>query len=109
MSWPEFANLCDTLTNRRTLRVAIPAPLLRGIGRLFDAAKKIVPINYPLTHEAAVFVTRFAPCDNRATLDQLGVQFRPTAETLEDTIRWLYQTGEISEKTAGRIANTPTS
>jgi len=83
--------------------------LLRGIGRLLDAAKRIVPINYPLTHEAAVFVTRFAPCDNRATVDQLGVQFRPTAETLEDTIRWLYETGEISKKIAGRIANDPAS
>jgi len=109
MSWPEFANLCDALTNRRGLRLAIPGPLLRGIGRLFDAAKRIAPLNYPLTHEAAVFVTRFAPCDNRATLDQLGVQFRPTAETLEDTIRWLYETGEISKKTAGRIANDTAS
>ncbi len=105
MSWPEFANLCDTLTNRRALRFAVPAPLLRGIGRLLDAAKRVVPINYPLTYEAAVFVTRFAPCDNSATVEQLGVEFRPTAETLTDTIRWLYETGEISAKIAGRIAS----
>jgi nucleoside-diphosphate-sugar epimerase len=108
-SWPEFANLCDTLTDRRALRIAIPAPLLRGIGRLLDAAKRIAPFNYPLTHEAAEFMTRFAPCDNSATVEQLGVQFRPTAETLEDTIRWLYETGEISEKIAGQIANDPTN
>lgn len=105
MSWPEFADLCDTLTNRRTPRFAIPAPLLRGIGRLLDAAKRIVPINYPLSYEAAVFVTRFAPCDNSTTVEQLGVEFRPTAETLADTIRWLYETGEISAKIAGRIAS----
>ncbi len=108
-SWPELANLCDTLTNRRALRFPIPAPLLRSIGRLLDAAKRIVPFNYPLTLEAAEFMTRFAPCDNSETVEQLGVQFRPTAETLEDTIRWLYETGEISEKIAGRIANDPTN
>jgi nucleoside-diphosphate-sugar epimerase len=108
-SWPELANLCDTLMNRRALRFTIPAPLLRSLGRLLDAAKKIVPFNYPLTLEAAEFMTRFAPCDNSATVEQLGIQFRPTAETLEDTIRWLYETGEISEKIAGRIANDRTS
>jgi len=109
MSWPEFADLCETLTDRRALRIPIPAPLLRGLGRVLDAAKRIVPFNYPLTHEAAEFMTRFVPCDNSTTIEQLGVEFRPTAETLEDTIRWLYETGEISKKIAGRIASDPAS
>ena len=81
--------------------------MIRGIGRLLDTAKKIVPINYPLSRETAEFMTRFAPCDNRATIEQLGVEFRPMEETLEDTIRWLYESGEISAKIAGRIANEP--
>jgi nucleoside-diphosphate-sugar epimerase len=106
-SWPEFAKLCDALTDRRTLHISVPGPLIRGIGRLLDAAKKIAPISYPLSRETAEFMTRFAPCDNRATIDQLGVEFRPMEETLEDTIRWLYESGEISAKTAGRIANNP--
>ncbi len=104
-SWSELASLCDALTNRRVLRVPVPAPLLRGIGRLLDVAKRIVPFDYPLTHEAAEMMTRFAPCDSRATVDELDVRFRPTAETLKDTIRGLYEKGEISEKIAGQIAN----
>jgi nucleoside-diphosphate-sugar epimerase len=103
-SWSEFADLCDALTGRNVLRVPMPAPLLRGIGRMLDAAKRIVPFDYPITHEAAEMMTRFAPCDSRATVEQLGVRFRPTAETLEDTIRGLYETGEISAKIAGRLA-----
>ena len=83
----------------------IPATLLRGIGRLLDAAKRIAPIGYPITHEAVEMMTRLVPCDSRATVEQLGVQFRPTAETLYDTIRCLYETGEISAKVAGRVAN----
>jgi hypothetical protein len=78
---------------------------MRGIARLLDAAKRIVPFDYPITHEAAEMATRFAPCDSSATVEKLGVPFRPTEETLRDTIRWLYEAGEISEKIAGRVAS----
>ena len=109
VSGSELADHCDVLTGRRALRLPMPASLLRGIGRLLDAAKQIVPFDYPLTHEAAEMMTRFVPCDSRATVEQLGVSFRPTAETLRDTIRWLYETGEISAKIAGQIANDSAS
>jgi nucleoside-diphosphate-sugar epimerase len=108
-SWSELADLCDALTGRHALRIPIPTPLLRGIGRLLDAAKTIVPFDYPLTHEAAAMMARLVPCDSRATVEQLGVPFRPTAETLRDTIRWLYEAGQISAKIAGQIANDRTS
>ena len=105
VSWSELADLCDALTGQRARRIPMPASLLRGIGRLLDAAKKIVPFDYPITHEAAEMMTRFVPCDSCATVEQLGIQFRPTRETLEDTIRCLYETGEINAKIAGLIAN----
>jgi nucleoside-diphosphate-sugar epimerase len=105
VNWSEFADLCDTLTGRHRPRLPIPATLLLGIGRLLDAAKRIVPINYPITHEAVEMMTRLVPCDSRATVEQLGVSFRPTAETLFDTIRCLYEAGEISAKVAGRVAD----
>jgi dihydroflavonol-4-reductase len=104
-SWSELADLCDALTGRRALRLPLPASLLRGIGRLLDAAKMIAPFDYPLTYEATEMMIRFVPCDSRATVEQLGVPFRPTAETLRDTIRWLYEADEISAKIAGQIAS----
>jgi nucleoside-diphosphate-sugar epimerase len=104
-NWSELADLCDELTGRRAPRFPMPAPLLRGIGWLLDIARKIAPFTYPITHEAAKMMDRLVPCDSRATVEQLGIQFRPMAETLRDTIRWLYETGEISAKIAGQIAN----
>ena len=83
----------------------MPASLLCGIGRLIDIAKMIVPFDYPITHEAAEMMTRFVPCDSRATVEQLGIPFRPMAETLRDTIRWLYEAGEINAKFTGQIAS----
>jgi len=103
-TWSELADLCDALTGRSAPRVPVPAPLLRGIGRLLDAGRRIVRFDHPITREAAEMMTRFVPCDSRATVAQLGVPFRATAETLRDAIRCLYERGEISAKVAGRIA-----
>jgi dihydroflavonol-4-reductase len=107
-SWPELADLCDALTGRRARRLPIPAPLLRATGMLLDAVRRIAPFDYPLTREAAEMIVRLVPCDSRATVEQLGVPFRPMAETLRDAIRWLYESGEISAKFAGRIASDST-
>jgi dihydroflavonol-4-reductase len=108
-TWSELADLCDSLTGRRTRRLRIPASIMRGIGRLLDAAKTIAPFDYPLTHEAAAMMTQLVPCDSRATVEQLGVPFRPIEETLRDTIRSLYEAGEIRAKFAGNIAITTRS
>jgi nucleoside-diphosphate-sugar epimerase len=104
VNWSELADICDELTGRRTLRVPVSPTLLRGVGRLLDLAKKFVPFEYPLTHEAALMMTQFVPCDSRATKQQLGVGFRSTAQTLADGIRWLYETGQISPRVAGKLS-----
>jgi hypothetical protein len=36
--------------------------------------------------------------------ETLGVRFRPTRETLADTIRWLHRAGHVSAREAGRLA-----
>ena len=60
-SCSELADLCDALTGRRARRLPMPASLLRGIGRLLDAAKMIVPFDYPITHEATKMMTASSP------------------------------------------------
>ena len=105
VKWSEFANICDELTGRRTLRVPMSPKLLRGVGRLLDLAKKIVPFEYPLTHEAALIMTRLVPCDSQPTENQLAIRFRPTKQTLADSIRWLHSTGQISTRVAGKLTS----
>jgi hypothetical protein len=56
--------------------------------------------DYPLTHEAALILTRFVPCDSSRTVEELGVDFRPVRETLRDALRWLVEAGEIEPKLA---------
>jgi hypothetical protein len=105
VTWPQFADICDELTGRRALRVRLPPVLLRGVGRLVDLAKRIVPFEYPLTYEAVLMMTQFVPCDSRATVEKLGIEFRPTERTVSDAIRWLHEHREISAKVAGKLAH----
>ncbi len=104
ISWPEFADICDKVTGRVTRRVRLAPPVLRTVARLLDLAKQVVPFEYPLTHEASLMMTNFVPCDSDETIEQLGITFRPTEDTMTDGIRWLYEQGAISAKIAGKLA-----
>jgi dihydroflavonol-4-reductase len=104
LTWAQKADLCERLTGVRTRRIPAPAPLLRGAGRLLDALKQLVPFDYPLTHEAALMMTRMTPCDSRATCEDLGLGFRPCEATLADAIGWLYRAGELDARRAGVLA-----
>lgn len=104
LSWMQEADVCERLIGRKVRRVPVPAPVVRAIARLLDLLKRVVDIDYPLTHEAAQFLTRMVPCDSRATVAALGVSFRPSEETLADAIRWLYATGQLAARYVPRIA-----
>jgi dihydroflavonol-4-reductase len=105
LTWPEEADLCQEILGRRVRRLPGPPLLVRGAGRVVDAIKRVVPaFDYPLTHEAALILTRFVPCDSGRTVAELGIRFRPVRETLTDTLQWLVDAGEIAPRLAPRLA-----
>lgn len=105
LSWAEEADLCQEILGRRVRRLPGPPLLVRGAGRVVDAVKRIFPgFDYPLTHEAALILTRFVPCDSSRTRAELGVRFRPVRETLTDTLKCLVEVGEIPPALAPRLA-----
>jgi len=106
LPWMDEADLCEELTGRAVRRVPAPPGLVRAIGRGVDFVRWLVPsFDYPLTREAAEFVTRIVPCDSSATVRDLGVEFRPARETLRDTIRWLHEVGELDARCAGKLGS----
>ena len=105
LPWAEEADLCEKILGRRVRRVPGPQPLLRAVGRGVDLLKRLMPsFDYPLTHEAALILTRFVPCDSSRTVEELGVDFRPVRETLRDALRWLVEAGEIEPQLAPAFA-----
>jgi nucleoside-diphosphate-sugar epimerase len=109
ISFAEQAQLCERLTGTKLRRVPAPPFLLRGLGVLLDLVRKLVSFEYPLTYEAALMIDQNVPCDSRATVEELGVVFRPTEETFADTLRWLYEAGHIGPRCAGRLAEDSAS
>ena len=95
ISFVEQAQLCERLTGTKLRRMPSPPFLLRGLGFLLDLVRKLVPFEYPLTYEAALMIDQNVPFDSRATVEELGVAFRPIEETFADTLRWLYEAGHI--------------
>jgi nucleoside-diphosphate-sugar epimerase len=106
LPWMEEADLCEELTGRKVARYPGPPALVRAAGRTVDFIKRVFPsFDYPLTHEASIFVTRFVPCDSSKTVQELDVEFRPARETHYDSIVWMLRAGMLDPKYAPRIAS----
>lgn len=104
VTWSEFADACTRVTGRRMWRVPAPPFLLRASGRFLDALKTVVDFDYPLTHEAALFMTQLTPVDSRPVCEAFDFAFRPLDDTVRDTLRWLFDIGELSARAAGDAA-----
>jgi nucleoside-diphosphate-sugar epimerase len=104
LSWSELHASIVQVTGVRRARVPMPGGAMRFAGRIGDIVKRVVPFDYPLTHEAMVMVTRAAPYDDAATRAALDIHWRPVETTLADSIRWLAATGHINTRLAGTLA-----
>jgi len=104
LAWREVADLLDRLTGGRVRRLSLPGALLRVAGRGGDLAKRFVSFDFPLTHEAMTFATRWPGADSSRTLEALGLAFRDPAESFADALRWLARAGHLPPARIGRLA-----
>ena len=106
LSWSEDADLLEQITGRKMRRYAVPPWMVHLMGRIVDMVRAVAPsFDFPITYEASLFMTLFAPSDSRATTEELGVTFRPTRETLVDTVRFLLETGELAPGRAPALSD----
>jgi hypothetical protein len=64
-----------------------------ALGRQLDERRERQEVDIPLSEEAAIIMTSCVPTDDRATLAELGVSWRPTVKTLRDSVAWLVAEG----------------
>jgi nucleoside-diphosphate-sugar epimerase len=108
-SWAEWTDVLCEVVGRKVFRVKVPAPMMTGLARMLDRAKRIRDFDYPLTYEAAIYMTSAVPHDDQATRDELGIEYRPTTETFTDSLRWLVAAGHLDAKHLGTLSPTPTA
>ena len=98
LPWLEIANVIEATTGRRPRTIRFPAPLLRGLGRLLDLIRYVIPVELPLSAEAAKYVTKWDPVPNSKALEAMGVRFRDVSESIGDAARWLREAGYLDRK-----------
>ena len=103
-TWPELGTLLDDLTGVHARRLPMPRPVLFGLAATLDVVRRVVPVAYPLTRDAAEMMTSMVPTDDEPTLAELGGTLRPLTATLEDTVGSLAESGRLSARHAGRLS-----
>jgi hypothetical protein len=103
-TWAELGSLVDELTGVRARRLPLPKPVLYAAASLLDGVRKVRPLAYPLTRDAAEMMTEMVPTDDQPALEALGLELRPVADTLRDTFRWLVEAGHLPADNAGKLA-----
>jgi nucleoside-diphosphate-sugar epimerase len=87
LTFDEMVDALEEGLGRRVRRVPLPASLLRGIGRLADAAGRYVALGDGLSYEAAVLLTAATPTDDSQTVGDLGITWRcPKAAIVESLL-----------------------
>ena len=103
----DFAIEASRLTGRRIPAVALPGRPMLVAGRGADWVQRKLGVRLPLNYEGPWFMVYGAKVDVSATERDLGVRFRPPAETLADTYRWLCDAGLVSRRQAGALSGWP--
>jgi nucleoside-diphosphate-sugar epimerase len=104
LPWAALYELLDGLTGTRIRRVTVPGSLMRAAGSVGDVVKRVRDFNFPLTRDSMEFATQWPGADASRTTHELGLAFRPIAETYRDTLRWLHRAGHLSAAHVGRLA-----
>jgi hypothetical protein len=76
------------------------------MGSAVDRAMQVLPFQSMMTAEAMVFLTRWAPTDDRTVQEQLGIAYRDPAETFAAAVAGAYAAGRLTARQAGRAALT---
>ncbi len=101
-----FSELVDCfarLTGRRVLRLPTPGVLMRTMGRMGDALRRLGVNVGAFTYESMLTATRGVACDNSRTVRELGVEFRPIDATIRDLLLWMHDAGHLKAAALGRL------
>jgi len=104
LPWAEVYALLDRLTGTRLRRFPVPGPLMRALGSVGDVVKRVWDFNFPLTRDSMEFATQWPGADAARTTRELGLVFRPAAETYRDTLAWMFRAGHLGAAHVGRLA-----
>jgi dihydroflavonol-4-reductase len=103
IAWSDLIDRIQQLTGRKKTKFNLSAPVLLVLGRLLDLLRRVIPIDAPLSLEAAVYATSWVTVDNSKLERELNFRFRDLHDSLHDTISWLSEAGHVPAEAAGLL------
>jgi hypothetical protein len=103
LSTREYVRTLRRVTGRALPTGYLPATAMLPVGLLTGLVQRIWPVHIPAEYGALYTcwcATRVADSDRIP----IGIQPRPVADTMADTVRWLHQEGLLSNRQAGLLA-----
>ncbi|MBX3312749.1 MAG: SDR family NAD(P)-dependent oxidoreductase [Actinobacteria bacterium] len=98
LTWPEWVEALSEGAGVPVASQEIDAEGIIAMGRQFDeqraAGEDLGPFA-ALSEEAAIVMTCGVPTDDSATLADLGVTWRPTADTFRDAVEFMRRVGAL--------------
>lgn len=102
----EYRAALRAATGRRLPSLTLPAAGMLPVGHLTTLVQRAVPVHIPAEYGAiyTCWAANGVQIDNTETELLLGGPGIPLERTLADTVRWLYTTGRLSARHAGRLS-----
>lgn len=107
LSTRDYLATLREVTGRRLAAIRLPARAMLPVGVLAGLVQRVWPWHIPAEYGAiytcacATRVSEHAPAG--------GIPARPATETFTDAVTWLHATGQISDRAAGRLAESTAS
>jgi nucleoside-diphosphate-sugar epimerase len=96
--WHTLGQQLDQIMGKKLFKFWLPDSAWLALGLLLDQVKKIIPVDFPLTEEAAILVSRWTPASSAQAERELGLRFRSSEQTLRDTIAWMHRSGHLKSQ-----------
>ncbi len=103
LNWSDMAALVDDVAGSKLRTPKIPGGLMRTLAVTGDLVERL-GFEATLDRASANFMTTLVPGDSSGTAQALGLEWRPAAETMRDSIRWLVEAGHLKPKYAPLLA-----
>jgi nucleoside-diphosphate-sugar epimerase len=101
--WGRLIDLLDDITGRKLRRIPVPGAVLRALGVVADAVKRVWDFPFPLSQEAMRFMTQWTPVE-APTEGTSWPAYRDPRVTLSDTLRWFCKAGHLPVEKLGRLS-----
>ena len=101
-----FAAIYRNLTGRRFPMMPLPPSALRGMGRLADSIRRVIPINAAMNRFSMSVLTQWEGSED-SDLTEYGVELRDIEETFADSLAAWHRAGLLSDRQIGDALHEP--